>query len=229
MPPDDKKDEKPDDKKDQAPDLAKQLADMQATNKLMADRLEKLEGKGNGGKKKDADDDSEDDDLNDKARKTREADDKNRNNQKALESALKFSLKSEEFLKTNQSLLPKDIGDIFKAAEKEKYESAIEKDAAIKSGLIQSFFAIQANLDLLTPALKSKLEEYLKLTNTGKQDRAQETYENIFEPAFEMLRRLKKAEALNKGLGENSDSDTAYKSKLMTGSRKHYLGEKANA
>lgn len=167
---------------------------------------------------------ADDPDLLEKARKQREADDKKQADTKSLEAALKFNLNSSQFLKDHATLLPKDIADIFKSAEAEKFDTAIEKDAAIKAGIIQSFFSIQANLDLLTPGLKSSLEDYLKLTKTGKQDKAQQIYDSIFEPAFEMLKRVKKAEALQKGHGTGSDD--AYKQKLMAGSKKHYLGEK---
>jgi hypothetical protein len=163
-----------------------------------------------------------DPDLKEKARLQREADDKRANETKALEKALRFSMKSEEFLKINESLLPKDIKDIFKAAEKENYANEIEKDSAIKSGMIQSFFAIQANMDLLTPGLKTNLDEYLKLTKDGKQSKAQMTYDTIFEPAFEMLKRTKKAEALSKGYGSEGDAETLYKNKLIAGSKKHF-------
>lgn len=200
-------------------DAVKELSDMKTANAALLARLEKLETAGKPP--------AEDEDLQTKARKTIESDDKKKSDNKALENALKFSMNSAEFLKQNQSLLPKDISEIFKAAEKENFESAIEKDSAIKSGILQSFFSVQSNLDLLTPGLKSNLEEYLKLTKTGKQEKALSVYDTIFEPAFEMLRRVKRAEALNKGFGSSGGSEDAYKSKMVELSKKHYLGDKA--
>jgi hypothetical protein len=166
----------------------------------------------------------EDPDLAERARKAREADDKNKGNVKALEAALSFNMNAEKFLKDNASLLPKEISDIFTQASRETYDSATEKAAAIKAGVIQEFFKVQSNLDLLTPGLKSQLEDYLKLTKTSKQEKAQQIFDSVFEPAFEMLKRTKKAEALSKGHGGGSDD--AYAKKLLDGSRKHYLGEK---
>jgi hypothetical protein len=202
-------------------------------DQLIADlskRLEALETKSKGDPNPDPKPapKPDDDDLKEKARKQRESDDKKNSDSKALENALKFSLKADEFLKTNAALLPKEVADIFKAAEKETYSNAIEKDEALKSGLIQTFFSVQANVDLLTPGLKSQLDDYLKLTKTGKQEKAQQIYDSIFEPAFEMLRREKKAEELRKGYGTSSSTDDDYKKKLMGLSRKHYLGEKKN-
>lgn len=167
-------------------------------------------------------------DLTDKARLQREADDKKAHETKALEQAITFNLKSQEFLKQNESLLPKDVADIFAQAEKENYSNAIEKDQAKKAGLVQSFFSVQTNVDLLTPALKTSLDEYLKLTKTGKQEKAQHIFDTVFEPTFEMLKRLKKAEALGKGLADGSSQD-AYQKKMIELTRKHQFGEQKNA
>jgi hypothetical protein len=195
--------------------------DHAAENVKLLARIAELEKKSNT-----TVDPTKDLDLTEKARLEREAKDKQTNNTKALERALTFSLKSEDFLKTNETLLPKDVSDIFRQAEKENYSDAIEKDGAIKAGIVQSFFSVQANVDLLTPALKSQLDEYLKLTKNGKQDKAQTIYDSIFEPTFEMLKRIKKAEALSKGYGGGNDAENEYKKKLMNLTRKHYLGEK---
>ncbi len=199
------------------PDIAKQIEALMARNaELDAKLASLLKAK-----------ETEQEDLSVKAKKNTEENDKTKNHAKDLEAAITFRLKAEEFIKLNGSLLPKDVPEIFKAADKENYESPIEKDRAIKSGLVQSFFSVQSNADLLTPAQKTSLDEYLKLTKTGKQERAQPFYDSVFEPTFEMLKKLKKAEALSKGLSVDDDAETAYKNKLMAGSRKHYYGEKS--
>ncbi len=165
--------------------------------------------------------------LVDRARLAREASEKEAGRTRQLENALKFGLKAPDFLKQNESLLPKEIADIFKQADKETFSDAIEKDGAIKSGLIQAFFAVQANVDLLTSGQKATLDDYLKLTKTGKQEKAQAIYDMVFEPAFETLKRVKRADALNKGHG--SGDDDGYKKRLISGSQKHYFGENKNA
>lgn len=216
--PDDNKDDNKDKKTDdQKPDLAKQYADLEAKHNALNEKLEKLLAS----KTKD------DEELIDKSKRERAEKDKQDGDAKALEAALRFNMNSDSFLKSNESLLPKDIADIFKTAEKEKFDNPIEKDRAVKAGIIQSFFSVQSNLDLLTPALKNQLEDYLKLTKNGKQEKAQGIFDAIFEPTFEMLRRVKKAEALNKGHGDNSND--AYKNKLIAISKNRFLGEKQNA
>ncbi len=196
-------------------DHAKDIAELKASNAALLAKLEALVPKP-----------PEDPDLQEKARKEREESDKKKSDVKALEKSLQFNMNAKSFLEINASLLPKSVGDIFAAAEKETYDSAIQKAQAIKAGVVQSFFEVQANLDLLTPGLKTTLEEYLKLTKNSKQDKASEIFDSVFEPAFEMLKRVKKAEALGKGQGADGDADMAYKNKLIAGSKKHYLGEK---
>lgn len=204
-----------------AADAAKELADLKASNAALLERFTKLEAEskkgGSGGAVK-----SDDKDLNEKAREQREADEKKSGDTKALEAALRFDMGRADFLKSHASFLPKDVTDIFAAADKESYGSPVEKDQAVKAGMIQSFFAVQANADLLTPGQKSQLEDYLKLTKNGKQEKASTVYSMIFEPALEMLKRTKKAEALNKGHGSSTDVEKAYKDKLMNLSQQHF-------
>lgn len=170
---------------------------------------------------------ADDPDLLAKARKAADEKNKKTNDAKSMEAALRFSLGSKDWLKTNQSLLPKDIEGIFNAADKESYDSAVEKDAALKSGIVQSFFNVQANLDLLTPSQKSALEDFQKLTLNGKQEKAQHIYDTIFEPTFEMLKRITKAQQLNNGQKNQTDGEKALAERMMKLSKQHYLGEKA--
>lgn len=201
-------------------EIGKELEGLKAKNAEYEKKIAELSKKPNP---------EDDPDLKEKVRIEREAKEKKTGETKALERALTFNLKSEDFLKTNGSLLPKDIGDIFKLAQKETYADPIEKDGAIKASIIQSFFSVQENMDLLTPAIKTSLDEYLKLTKTVKQAKAQDLYENVFEPAFEMLKRIKKAEALSKGHSVTDDDDfnASYKNKMMKHSKEVHLGEKS--
>lgn len=168
--------------------------------------------------------------LNDKAKQEQEARDKAANDSKSLEGALRFSMGVADFIKTNAELLPKDFEGIVTAAEKENYGSATEKAIAIKSAFIQSYFSQQANLDQLTPGQKSQVEDWLKLTKTARLEKAVMLYDNVFEPAFEMSKRVRKATQLaQSGQVNSTDAEKAYRDKLIKGSRKHYMGEKANA
>lgn len=165
-------------------------------------------------------------DLNEKARIEREAALKKQGDFKSLEQAVEFNVNSKEFLKAHSSILPKETADIFAAAEKETYDSPVQKASAIKSGIITEFFKVQANLDLLTPSHKQTLDGFLKLTKNAKEEKAQEIYNNIFEPAIEMMKRIKKAEEVNRslnGLGNSTDSEAAYAKKMKELSEKHYL------
>lgn len=165
-----------------------------------------------------------------KAKKDQEERERRQGDVRALESAVSFNVNSQTFLKDNAALLPKDAEEIFKLADKEKYDSPVEKASEVKAGLIHSYFSIQANLDLLTASQKTTIADFLKLSKTGRQEKAQQVFESIFEPTLESARRIKKAEQLaqaKNGFGDGSDEP--YKQKLIAGSLKHYTGVTKNA
>lgn len=193
-----------------------------SSSKELADLKKEKEDR----EKKDKDQDLS---LNDKVKQEREDQEKKATEQNQLEAALKFNLTSADFLKANESILPKEIGDIFKAADKERYETAVDKANATRAAIIQSFFDQQSNVEFLTESQKVTLADYLKLTKSAKEFKAKEIYENLFEPALATLKRVKKAEELGRANGglRDASGDAPYRNKLMDLSRKHYLGESA--
>jgi hypothetical protein len=200
---------------------ADQKKGMEDFEKLKSDH-EKLTNK-----PKDKEDDPEDPTLADKARKDRDEADKRGKYEKSLGAALKFNMGSAEFLKSNNGLLPKNIEGIFTQAEKEKYDSEIEKANAIKVGVVSEFFAVQSNHDLLTGPQKVELEDFNKLTKNVKQERIEQVYAMIFEPALETLRKVEKAKQVGSGLKDQSDAEKNLADRMMKLSTKHYLGDRA--
>lgn len=171
----------------------------------------------------------EDDDLRKKVQKDKETAAEIAAQTKIIERALAFNLKVHAFVKENSDLLPAEITAIIAQADKETYDNANAKAAAVKAAMIQAYFSVQANLDSITPAQKVVLDDYLKLTKTGKENKAAEIYENIFEPALETVRKVKKAEEVGRsrsGYGSSTETNSAYKDRLIKMSRKTHLGEK---
>lgn len=207
--PDDGNKPKPDDGKGQIDELRSMNA------KLMA-RLEALEGKQTPN--------PDDDDLAQKAAKERQQKEDEAKKSGKLEAALKFTMGAPEWLKTNESLLPKGVQGIFEQAEKENFANAVEKADSIKVGIVSEFFAVQENVDLLTESQKNTLAEFKKLTKNDKEEKVSSLFSSIFEPTFEMLKRLKKAEQVSKGLGTPSEKEDAYQKRMIELSQKKYGG-----
>lgn len=199
-------------------DDIKSLKDQNAELIKRLEALEKL--------KPDDKKDEKKDDLSDLARKQRENEENQKKHEKNLEQAINFNVQSKDFIKLNASLLPKTVEGIFQQAEKENYGSAIEKANAIKVGIVQEYFAIQANMDLLTTAQKIEVDDFLKLTKNGKQDKIASVYSMIFEPALETQRKIEKAKQVHVDGKDQTDSEKALADKLMKLSQKHYLGVK---
>jgi hypothetical protein len=146
-----------------------------------------------------------------------------------LERALKFTLQSDIFKKEHQEILSKDVTDLFDEANKQKFDSEIDKANSIKSAMIQSFFKLQANLDYLTPDQKQTIEDYYKLSARGKEEKADDLFMNVFEPCLGLIHKVKKAEQLGKSKAGLSDSDSTednYKKRLIAQASKHHLGVK---
>ncbi len=211
----------------QTSDSEKLAAALKREEDLKAE-VEKLKG----GKKKkpveDDEEDEEDDDLRKKAKRQKDDADVTALQTKSIEKALGFNMSIDDFVTKNATLLPSEIVQIVKLAHQETYDNAVAKASALKAAIIQSHFAVQTNVDALTTSQKVALDDYLKLTKTGKESKAADIYENIFEPALETIRKVKKAEEVGRGrLGyaNSSDANTAYKDKLVKMSRKTHLGE----
>lgn len=169
----------------------------------------------------------DDDDLLSKAKKEDEEKRKAQAGDKNLESALSFNLTVDEFVKNNKDLLPVEFGKVLELSKKETYDSPKQKANAIRSGLIQSFFQVQAHVDLLTENQKKSLADFLKLTKNGKEETSHTIYENVFEPGFEMLKQVKKSEDKIKAkTQESSSNSSSYKDRLRQGSMDKYFGKK---
>lgn len=184
---------------------------------------------GDGGSSDDANKDPKDESLRDKAAKEKLDADKRNADTKQIEKSLTFTMGIDDFVKKNADILPKDVNDIVRIANKETYDTVSHKANAIKASLIQSFFSVQANVDALTKSHRETLDDYLKLTNTGKQEKAATIYENILEPALDTHRKVKKAEELGRsrsGYATGTEGSNAYRDKLLKGSRRTYLNQK---
>ncbi len=172
-------------------------------------------------------------DLRDKAKRDKEALDAKTSETKQIEAAVTFNVELPHFLKENADVLPASFAELVKQADKETYDSKIERMNVIKAAFIQEFFAVQENVDALTKAQKAQLDEFLKLTKTAKEQKSDSFYVNVFEPALEMQKKLKKAEELTKarlglvhGGGGTQDANIKKISRL---SEEFYLGKKEAA
>jgi hypothetical protein len=195
-------------------DVNKAIADMQKT---IADLQAKLEAKKQ---------DDKSDPILSKIKQETDDKEKEAKKQKDTEAAVAFSLMGDLFQKENKDILPSETSKIFEAAKNEKYENKIQQSNAIKSALVQSFFRLQDNVDMLTDNQKEKLQDFLKLTKDAKEQDAAFIYSEIMEPTLLTLKRIKKAEQIakiNANGGEISDEMKAYEKKLSENSEKHFF------
>lgn len=192
-------------------------------------QIEELKKQVSGNKNKDEEErkrkEEEDNDLRKKVAKEKEEEEKKKKDTKSVEDVLKYNLTVNTYVKENKDVLPEEFEKILQMAEKETYDTAAEKANAIKASFIQAFFSVQANIDLLTSSQKSQIEDYLKLTKKGREDGANQIYQNLFEPTIEMVKKLKKAEELNRartGLHPGSKAGDEYRDRLIEMGKKRF-------
>lgn len=173
--------------------------------------------------------DDDEDKLTAKSRQDREEKDRKAKDVKEVERAVNFNLTIDEFAKANKSFLPETIDGILQQAKKETYDSAHDKANALKSAILSNYFAVQANMDSLTPSHKAQIDRWKTLAVREREAASADLYENVFEPAIDTLRRIEKAQEVARarsGLANPSSGNTAYKDRLVAESRKHHLREK---
>jgi hypothetical protein len=201
-------------------DVKAQLEAMKAEN-------EKIKAELDGFKSKKTQDDS---DLLKKAEDAKKAEGDKLASTRRQESAVKFNLTIGNFIKDNKDILPPEVEDLIKQADKENFDTAAQKSAAVKVGIIQSFFKVKENHDRLTASQRSSIDRYLNLTKNGKEEEAENIFENVFEPALELVKAHKKAEEVGKarsGHASSTESEDKYKVRLMEHSKKALMGGKA--
>lgn len=203
---------------------AKLEADLAAAKKPPEEK--KPDGKEGDGKEGKGD---EGETLREKVAREKQEEENRKTDHKKIESALKFNMGIAEYAKSNEDILPSEVKEILKAADKERYDSESEKASELKANIIDSFFAVQQNLDELTPSQRARVDEYLKLSKNGRKGKSGDIYEDILEPTVDKLKRLRKAEEVGKsrlGFGSSSKTEDAYRDRLIQSSQQTHLGKK---
>lgn len=174
-----------------------------------------------------------DPDLREKAEKERRENEEKQRDVKAVESAVKFNMGLKEFSEKNKDLLPKEVADILRLSDRESYGSEVARANALKAAIMQSYFLVEANLADLTASQKESVAEFLKLSKTGRESKAAELYNAVFEPALEMHKKLHKAQeivrAKNGYAGSGSSAMDTYKQKLLEAAKRGIINRKKGA
>lgn len=133
--------------------------------------------------------------------------------QSKIVKAAKFNLRFETFLKEYAGVIPEDAKEIAKTASVDNYPNEVERSAAIKDALMQSFFKESDNLKFLSDAQKAKWKTFLALGTAGRAEEAESIYDSVFEPAVNHARSIRQAQLTNRDnvASGSSDSDIIFK------------------
>lgn len=212
-------------------DIAAQLKALQDRVTAQDNELKTLRGKNNSGGNGGGNNNEVD--LREQAEKERREKESKAGEIKAVESAVKFNLGLKEFVEKNKELLPKEVSDILRLSDRETYGSEVARANALKAAFMQSYFLVQDNLADLTAAQKESVAQFLKLSQTGREAKAAELYDTVFEPALEVQRKVKKASELirakNGYASTGSGAMDSYKQKLLEAAQRGIINRKKGA
>lgn len=151
------------------------------------------------------------------------------NESREIEAAVAYNYGVRSFIEDNEDLLPSDVKDLIRVAETQNYDNQGQKSRAFKREIMQSFFQVAENRDYLTQYQKQQLEEFEGLTLNGKEAKVEALYSTVFEPALETLRRVTKAQEVERGrrgFSKGTSAQQKYEDNITKLSRKRYLNEK---
>lgn len=91
-----------------------------------------------------------------------------KNNNAEMESAIKFNMNIEKFVKDNEKVLPSEAKKIIETIGGRNFGSESEKANNTRKAIIDSFIQLQANIDVLPASQKEAVERYKNLTEEEK-------------------------------------------------------------
>lgn len=175
----------------------------------------------------------DEDDLGKKAEKDRKALEDAKGKTRRIQQALKFEMSLPEFTKANKGIVPADFEGILERAGKENFDDAVAKAIAIKSSFLSTFFTVKENYESLTASQKEVVDGFLGQTKIGREEQAEKLYETIFEPALESIKKVRKAEQLNRARNGFSDGGSSvikdYEQRIIKQSEAAYQKKKKGA
>lgn len=96
------------------------------------------------------------------------ADQEQARNRAEIETAVKFGITAKKFIEDNKNYLPAECQKLAEVVETKVYNSEQDKANALRKGILDSYLALQDNVDALPETLKSAAKSYQALTESEK-------------------------------------------------------------
>ena len=131
------------------------------------------------------------------------------------ESATKFEIGFDKMREDYKAFLPSETESIVNFVNGQKHENKIDKARDLKVALMDAFFKVQKNIDVLNSTFKDKVSAYNGLTQEAKRKEAN-VYWEVLEVALENHKLIGKGQAANRANGQpGGGSDEEYNAKVF--------------
>lgn len=149
-------------------------------------------------------------------KKEREEAEKAEKEKRILEGA-KFIATFDGLIKDGGDFFPKEVTAALDVISKKKYDNELQRADDLRASIAESVFSVQKNLDLLPELGKSKVKDFLTLSQSAKEKQSAAIWEYVLA-ALDTHKRFEKqarTEAARRGLATPSGATAEYENKIF--------------
>ncbi len=143
-----------------------------------------------------------------------------------IQESVKFNMSVKDFVEKNKNLLPDEAVKILTTIGTKTFKDDNERANTTRKSLLESFLEKKENIDVLTPSLQARAEQYKALAESDKEKRSAEFWD-LAETGLALKLGARKADALNKinGGDAGESSGNPLEDKILAAAKKKFNNE----
>lgn len=144
-----------------------------------------------------------------------------------IQESVKFNISISDFVEKNKELLPEEASKILPAVAAKTFKDENEKANTLRKTFLDSFLEKKENLEVMTPLMKARAENFKGLAESDKERKSGEFWD-LVEVGVALKQNARKAEALNKinGVTAGGSSKDILEQKFLAKAREKFNNKK---
>lgn len=137
--------------------------------------------------------------------------------EKRILDGAKFIATFDSLIKDGVDFFPKEVTAALDVISKKKYDNELQRADDLRASIAESVFSVQKNLDLLPDLGKTKVKEFLALSQSAKEKQSAAIWEYVLA-ALDTHKRFEKqarTDAARRGLATPSGATAEYETKIF--------------
>lgn len=166
--------------------------------------------------------------INDQAKDQLQAENAAKEALAQIQGSVKFNMEIKKFFEDNKTLFPEETAKILETIGGKTFADENERANTTRKSLLDSFLEKQENIDVLTPSLKTRAENYKALAESDKMRRSGEFWD-LAETGLALKLGARKADALNKinGGSAGESSKNPLEDKILAAAKTKFNNNKS--